>query len=149
MNKADLVTRITKEADLTKHQSEHVVDVLLEQIQIALSRGEHVTFSTIFVFPRSSSLCPNWRIRGLNCRAVIAGQGSALRTRAFPIFDKRVRPCTWLPDSYSRAAVATRMPGMDVSSSCCRLRLGECTKWSRSGPSTAAHLGPGPAGDRL
>jgi DNA-binding protein HU-beta len=43
MNKADLVTWIAKDADLTKRQSEKVLDVLLESIQIALRRGESVT----------------------------------------------------------------------------------------------------------
>jgi DNA-binding protein HU-beta len=43
MNKADLVARVAQDAELTKRQAEKVLDVFLESIQTALSRGEPVT----------------------------------------------------------------------------------------------------------
>jgi DNA-binding protein HU-beta len=42
MNKVDLVTRIARDAALTKRQAAKVVEVFLEGIQTALSRGEPV-----------------------------------------------------------------------------------------------------------
>jgi DNA-binding protein HU-beta len=73
MNKADLVTRIAKDADLTKRQSEKVLDVLLESIQIALSRGESVTlvgFGTFSVMARAARKTPKFRA-GKGLREVI------------------------------------------------------------------------------
>jgi DNA-binding protein HU-beta len=77
MNKADRVTRIAKDADLTKRQSEKVLDVLLESIQIALSRGKPVTlvgFGTFSVMARAAR-------KGRNPRAqdpeVPGGEGFA------------------------------------------------------------------------
>jgi hypothetical protein len=55
--------------------------------------------TTIFAFPRSSRRWPKARRSELHRRAVIAGQYSAFRTRALPIFDKEVRPRTLVPDS--------------------------------------------------
>ena len=44
--------------------------------------------------------CPKAQMSGLHRNAAIAGQYSALRTRALPIFDRRVRPRTLRPDSW-------------------------------------------------
>jgi DNA-binding protein HU-beta len=79
MNKADLVTRMVKDADLTKRQAEKVVDVLLEHIQTALSRGEHVTlvgFGTFSVMARAAR-------KGHNPRT---GQEIVLPARKTPKF---------------------------------------------------------------
>jgi DNA-binding protein HU-beta len=65
MNKADRVTRIAKDADLTKRQSEKVLDVPLESIQIALSRGKPVTlvgFGTFSVMARAARKGRNRRM---------------------------------------------------------------------------------------
>jgi DNA-binding protein HU-beta len=57
MNKADVVARIMRDAELTKCQAEKVVQVFLESIQTTLSRGEPVTvvgFGRFSVLPRAS-----------------------------------------------------------------------------------------------
>ena len=57
MNKGDLVARIAKNAELTKRQSEKVVDVLLGSVQEALCKGEHVTlvgFGTFGILSRTA-----------------------------------------------------------------------------------------------
>jgi DNA-binding protein HU-beta len=43
MTKAELITRIAKDAALTKRQSEKVVDALLASVQDALRKGEKMT----------------------------------------------------------------------------------------------------------
>jgi nucleoid DNA-binding protein len=43
MTKAELVARMAQEAELTKHQAEKVLDVVLDSIQGALSRGESLS----------------------------------------------------------------------------------------------------------
>ena len=42
MTKADLVTRIAKGTDLTRRQSEKVLDVLVHSVQEALCQGDSV-----------------------------------------------------------------------------------------------------------
>ena len=57
MNKADLVTRIAKEAELTKRQAAKALDALVDGVQEALSRGDSITlmgFGTFSVMPRSA-----------------------------------------------------------------------------------------------
>ena len=57
MNKADLVSRIAKDAALTKRQSEKVVDALMGSVQDALSKGEKlalVGFGTFSAMSRSA-----------------------------------------------------------------------------------------------
>src|SRR5919109_567689 len=43
MNKADLVTRIAKDAEITKRQAEKVLDTLMDGVQEALSKGDSIT----------------------------------------------------------------------------------------------------------
>jgi DNA-binding protein HU-beta len=43
MTKAELVTRMAQEAELTKRQAEKVLEVFLDSIQTALSRGESLS----------------------------------------------------------------------------------------------------------
>ena len=43
MNRADLVTRISKDADLTKRQAEKALNALVDGVQEALSKGDSVT----------------------------------------------------------------------------------------------------------
>jgi DNA-binding protein HU-beta len=79
MNKADLVARVAQDADLTKRQAEKVVDVLLESIQTALSRGERITvvgFGTFSVMARAAG-------KGRNPRT---GQEIVLSARKTPKF---------------------------------------------------------------
>jgi DNA-binding protein HU-beta len=57
MNKADLVTRIAKEAELTNRQAARALDALVCGVQEALSRGDSITlmgFGTFSVMPRSA-----------------------------------------------------------------------------------------------
>ena len=57
MNKADLVTRIAKDAELTKRQAAKALDALVDGVQEALSRGDSITlmgFGTFSVMPRSA-----------------------------------------------------------------------------------------------
>src|ERR687896_2145029 len=56
--------------------------------------------TTIVAFPRARRRCPKARMSGFDRNAAMAGQYSALRTRALPIFDRRERPRTLLPDSW-------------------------------------------------
>jgi DNA-binding protein HU-beta len=57
MNKADLVTRISNDADITRQQAEKAVTVLMESVQQALSDGDSVTlvgFGTFSVRSRAA-----------------------------------------------------------------------------------------------
>ncbi len=57
MNKADLVTRISKDAEITKAQAEKAVSVLMDSVEKALSSGESVTlvgFGTFTVRSRAA-----------------------------------------------------------------------------------------------
>lgn len=57
MNKADLVTRISKDAEITKAQAEKAVNVLMQSVQKALSSGDSVTlvgFGTFSVRSRAA-----------------------------------------------------------------------------------------------
>jgi nucleoid DNA-binding protein len=79
MTKPDLVARMAQEAELTKRQAEQVLDVLLEGIQTALSRGESVTvvgFGTFSVLARTSR-------KGRNPRT---GQDIMIPARKIPKF---------------------------------------------------------------
>jgi DNA-binding protein HU-beta len=56
MTKAEIVTRMAQEANLTKRQAERVVQAFLTSIQVALSRREPVTvvgFGTFSVLTRA------------------------------------------------------------------------------------------------
>jgi DNA-binding protein HU-beta len=58
MTKAELVTRMAQEAELTKHQAEKVLEVFLDSIQGALSRGESLSlvgFGRFSVLARAGS----------------------------------------------------------------------------------------------
>jgi DNA-binding protein HU-beta len=50
MTKADLVTRIAKGADLTRRQSERVLDVLVHSVQEALCQGDAVILMGLGTF---------------------------------------------------------------------------------------------------
>jgi DNA-binding protein HU-beta len=57
MTKADLVTRISGEARITKRQAEKVLNSLIESVQEALSKGDSVTlvgFGTFTVMSRAA-----------------------------------------------------------------------------------------------
>ena len=57
MNRADLVTRISKDADLTKRQAEKALNALVDSVQEALSKGDSVTlvgFGTFTVMSRAA-----------------------------------------------------------------------------------------------
>jgi DNA-binding protein HU-beta len=57
MNKADLVTRIAKDAEITKRQAAKALVALVDGVQEALSRGDSITlmgFGTFSVMPRSA-----------------------------------------------------------------------------------------------
>jgi DNA-binding protein HU-beta len=92
MNKADLVIRIAQDAALTKRQAEKVVDVFLESIQTALSRGEPVT---VVGFGRFSVLARAGR-KGRNPRT---GQDIVIPARKTPKFSagKGLREAVQLP----------------------------------------------------
>ena len=57
MNKADVVTRISNDADITRQQAERAVTVLMDSVQQALSDGDSVTlvgFGTFSVRSRAA-----------------------------------------------------------------------------------------------
>jgi DNA-binding protein HU-beta len=57
MNKADLVTRIAKDAEITKRQAEKALDALVDGVQEALIKGDSITlvgFGTFSVMSRSA-----------------------------------------------------------------------------------------------
>ena len=57
MNRADLVTRIAKEADITRRQAEQALNALVSSVQEALSKGDSVTlvgFGTFSVMSRAA-----------------------------------------------------------------------------------------------
>lgn len=57
MNKADLVVRIAKEVEITKRQAEKTLDVLMDSVQEALTKGDSVTlvgFGTFSVMSRAA-----------------------------------------------------------------------------------------------
>lgn len=57
MNKADLVSLISKDADITRQQAEKAVNVLMDSVQKALSTGDSVTlvgFGTFAVRSRAA-----------------------------------------------------------------------------------------------
>ena len=57
MNKADLMLKISKEAEITKRQAAKALDALVEGMQEALSRGDNITllgFGTFSVMSRSA-----------------------------------------------------------------------------------------------
>jgi DNA-binding protein HU-beta len=57
MNRADLVTKIAKDADITKKQAEKALNALVDSVQGALSRGDSVTlvgFGTFSVMSRAA-----------------------------------------------------------------------------------------------
>ncbi len=57
MNRADLVSRIAKDAEITKKAAEKAVNSLVQGIKEALSRGENVTlvgFGTFSVAQRAA-----------------------------------------------------------------------------------------------
>ena len=57
MNKADLVTRMAKDAEITKRQAEKALDALVDGVQETLSKGDSVTlvgFGTFSVMSRSA-----------------------------------------------------------------------------------------------
>ena len=57
MNKADLVTRISQEAEITKRQAEKALTTLMDSVQEALSKGDSVTlvgFGTFSVMSRAA-----------------------------------------------------------------------------------------------
>jgi DNA-binding protein HU-beta len=57
MNRADLVTRISKDAEITKQQAEKVLNALVDSVQEALSKGDSVTlvgFGTFTVMSRAA-----------------------------------------------------------------------------------------------
>ncbi|HZC03293.1 MAG TPA: HU family DNA-binding protein, partial [Gammaproteobacteria bacterium] len=43
MNRADLVTKISKDAEITKRQAEKALNSLVDSVQDALSKGDSVT----------------------------------------------------------------------------------------------------------
>jgi DNA-binding protein HU-beta len=57
MNRADLVMRIAKDAEITKRQAAKALDALVDGVQEALSRGDSITlmgFGTFSVMSRSA-----------------------------------------------------------------------------------------------
>ncbi len=57
MNRADLVTRIAKDAEITKRQAAKAIDALVVGVQEALSEGDSITlmgFGTFSVMARSA-----------------------------------------------------------------------------------------------
>jgi DNA-binding protein HU-beta len=57
MNKADLVTRIAKDAGITKRQAGKALDALVDGVQEALSKGDSITlvgFGTFSMMSRSA-----------------------------------------------------------------------------------------------
>jgi DNA-binding protein HU-beta len=57
MNRADLVTRIAKDADITKRQAEKALSALVSSVQEALSKGDSITlvgFGTFSVMSRAA-----------------------------------------------------------------------------------------------
>jgi DNA-binding protein HU-beta len=57
MNKADLMTRIAKDAEITKRQAAKALDALVDGVQEALRKGNSITlmgFGTFSVMPRSA-----------------------------------------------------------------------------------------------
>jgi DNA-binding protein HU-beta len=57
MNKADLVTRIAKDAEITKRQAGKALDALVGSVQEALSKDDSITlagFGTFSVMSRSA-----------------------------------------------------------------------------------------------
>ena len=57
MNRADLVTKISKDAEITKRQAEKALTALVDSVQEALSKGDSVTlvgFGTFSVMSRAA-----------------------------------------------------------------------------------------------
>jgi DNA-binding protein HU-beta len=57
MNKADLTTRIAKDAEITKRQAAKALDAIVDGVQEALSKGDSITlmrFGTFSVMSRST-----------------------------------------------------------------------------------------------
>ena len=57
MNRADLITRMAKDAELTKRQAEKALNALVDSVQEALSKGDSVTlvvFGTFTVMSRAA-----------------------------------------------------------------------------------------------
>lgn len=57
MNRADLVTRVAKDAEITKKQAEKALNSLVDSVQEALSKGDSVTlvgFGTFSVMSRAA-----------------------------------------------------------------------------------------------
>jgi DNA-binding protein HU-beta len=57
MNRADLVTKISKDAEITKRQAEKALNSLVDSVQDALSKGDSVTlvgFGTFSVMSRAA-----------------------------------------------------------------------------------------------
>jgi DNA-binding protein HU-beta len=57
VNKADLMMRIAKDAEITKRQAAKALDALVEGVQEALSKGDSITlmgFGTFTVMSRSA-----------------------------------------------------------------------------------------------
>jgi DNA-binding protein HU-beta len=57
MNRADLVTKIAKDAEITKRQAEKALNALVDSVQEALSKGDSLTlvgFGTFSVMARAS-----------------------------------------------------------------------------------------------
>jgi DNA-binding protein HU-beta len=50
MNRADLVTRISKDAEITKRQAEKALNALVDSVQEALSKGDSVTLVGFGIF---------------------------------------------------------------------------------------------------
>jgi DNA-binding protein HU-beta len=56
MNRADLMTRIAKEAEITKRQAAKALDAVVDSVQEALSKGDSILlmgFGTFSVLSRS------------------------------------------------------------------------------------------------
>ena len=57
MNRADLVTRVAKDAEITKKQAEKALNALVDGVQEALNKGDSVTlvgFGTFSVMSRAA-----------------------------------------------------------------------------------------------
>jgi DNA-binding protein HU-beta len=57
MNRADLITKIAQDADITKKQAEKALNALVDGVQEALSKGDSVTlvgFGTFSVMSRAA-----------------------------------------------------------------------------------------------
>jgi DNA-binding protein HU-beta len=57
MNRADLVTKISRDAEITKRQAEKALNSLVDSVQDALSKGDSVTlvgFGTFSVMSRAA-----------------------------------------------------------------------------------------------